>query len=202
MYAEMLDGDGGRDGAIPRLAAAARPQPARPAAWTSGWRRLTTSDRARMHAHFEALDRRGRLMRFRASLGDAALGEYVRRLDFTRTILVGTSEPYAGKLVALAEVHLDAKGVAGEAEIAVTVLAPWRRQGIARRLCAGATALAFQAGAARAVFFLPPENIAMGRLVSGLGGRNAGGPERWLIDAFSTHPTFTTQPRSTHNVDQ
>jgi len=134
-------------------------------------RRLGRRDLPAIEAHFLALNPIDRGARFHAMLGDEAIGRYVRRIDFDRMILVGAVEPASGRLVAIAEAHLDDQSAPRVAEISVSVLAHRRRGGLGRRVVGEVLALVRELGVERAEFFFAPENRAIARLVHSLGGR-------------------------------
>lgn len=133
-------------------------------------RRLDRRDLPAIERHFLALSPIDRGRRFHAMLGDAAIGRYVRGIDFERMVLVGAVEPASGRLVAIAEAHLDDPKAPRVAEISVTVLAHRRRQGLGRRVVGEVLALARDLGVERAEFFFAPDNRALARLVGSLGG--------------------------------
>ena len=134
-------------------------------------RRLGRRDLPAIEAHLLALGPTDRHARFHACLGDAAIAGYVRRIDFGRMILVGAVDGPSGRIVGLAEAHLDDPLAPAVAEISVSVLESERGRGIGRRLVARAVDLAFGRGAGRAEFFFSPDNRALARLVGALGGR-------------------------------
>jgi GNAT superfamily N-acetyltransferase len=134
-------------------------------------RRLGHRDLPAIEEHLLALDLTDRHARFHACLGDAAIAGYVRRIDFGRMILVGAFDGPGGRIVGLAEAHLDDPRAPAAAEVSVSVLESERGRGIGRRLVARAIDLAVERGAGRAEFFFNPGNRALARLVGALGGR-------------------------------
>ncbi|HET6519537.1 MAG TPA: GNAT family N-acetyltransferase [Geminicoccaceae bacterium] len=134
-------------------------------------RRLGRHDLPAIEEHLLALGPMDRHGRFHACLGDAAIAGYVRRIDFGRMILVGAVGGPGGRIVGLAEAHLDGPLAPAAAEVSVSVLPSERRRGIGRRLVARAVDLAFERGAGRAEFVFNPDNRALARLVGALGGR-------------------------------
>lgn len=71
-------------------------------------RRLKAGDLPAVEAHLLALESSGRHSRFHALLGDDAIRGYIGRIDFERMILTGAFDEETGRLVGLAEAHLDA----------------------------------------------------------------------------------------------
>lgn len=132
--------------------------------------RLGRRDLAAIERHFLALNPIDRGSRFHAMLGDEAIGRYVRRIDFSRMIVVGAAERASGRIVALAEAHLDDHRAPRVAEISVSVLAHRRRQGLGRRVVAEVLELALALGVERAEFFFIPDHRAIARLVGSFGG--------------------------------
>jgi GNAT superfamily N-acetyltransferase len=129
-------------------------------------RRLGRADRAAVERHLLDLDTTDRASRFRTPLGDAAVRAYARALDLGRTMLVGAQGP-DGALLGLAEAH---PGGTAAVEVAVSVDAAHRRQGLARALLARALELAAGRGAVVAELAFTPGHAAIARLARSLGG--------------------------------
>lgn len=102
-----------------------------------GLRRLEAQARPAVLAHLLALDDDDRYMRFGAAVRDAGIRALVARLDFERDLLLGLEAE--GRLVGLAHVGF---GGGVLAELALSVLPPWRRRGLARILFGRAARLA------------------------------------------------------------
>jgi GNAT superfamily N-acetyltransferase len=134
-------------------------------------RPLGEADRPAILAHFLALDARDRALRFHAGRSDDTLARYVAGIDFARMLLAGAQGPADGRLLALAEAHLDDAHAPSCAELAVSVLADCRREGLGRRVVAHALRLAAARGARRAEFFYGADNRPLIRLVRSLGAR-------------------------------
>ncbi len=139
-------------------------------------RRLKPADLPAVEAHLLALDPGGRASRFHALLGDDAVRAYVARIDFRRMILVGAFEEESGRLIGLAEAHLDAPEAPLRTEASVSVLASHRGAGLGRLLAGVALDAAASRGARRAEFHYQADNRAVARLVRGLGTPAASAP--------------------------
>ncbi len=131
--------------------------------------RLGPGDLGAIRAHYAALDPAGLCARFRMGFDAEALDRYVAALDFRRMIFLGVRCPHGGALPALAEAHLDHREMPLRADIAVSVLLPWRRAGIGSGLVAAAVRRAFARGAQRASFHFDRDNAAILALVRRLG---------------------------------
>ena len=92
-------------------------------------RRLHAADRGAFAAHLVALSGEDRRLRFGRALSDAALHDYVARIDFERDAVFGFAAdgPSLGGAAHLAIVD-------GVAELGVSVLAAYRRRGVASAL--------------------------------------------------------------------
>jgi GNAT superfamily N-acetyltransferase len=91
--------------------------------------RLRDTDRAALEAHFVALDGEDRRLRFGSNIGDAALAEYVERIDFERDGVFAVQDE---ELRLLAVVHV-AFG-AESAELGMSVLPDNRGKGMGNAL--------------------------------------------------------------------
>ena len=138
-------------------------------------RRLKAGDLPAVEAHLLALESSGRHSRFHALLGDDAIRGYIGRIDFERMILTGAFDEETGRLVGLAEAHLDAATSTLRAEVSVSVLASRRGHGIGR-LLAEAHLDAAARGTRRADFYFQIGNRAVARLVRDLGAPIATAP--------------------------
>ncbi|QAU33302.1 GNAT family N-acetyltransferase [Janthinobacterium sp. 17J80-10] len=104
---------------------------------------LTERDRRRLLMHFLALDEPERQMRFGSALPDELLTRYVQKINFARDAVFGVYDD-ALRLVAVGHLAYTPRGampsLAGAtvreriAEFGVSVLAPYRGQGIGTRL--------------------------------------------------------------------
>jgi len=132
---------------------------------------LTSADRAALYRHFTSLEMTARRSRFGSALTDDAIAAYVRHVDFGRVSAIAVSDLLIGEIVGVAEAHLDELGRARRAEIAVSLLSPWRRIGLGTAFARQAVAHAFSAGASRADFHFPPDSRAISAVVRALRGR-------------------------------
>ncbi len=132
-------------------------------------RRLKTADLPDLEAHLLALDSADRQSRFHAFQRDDAIHDYVSAIDFQRMILVGAFDFETGRLIGLAEAHLDAATSPLRAETSVSVLASHRGRGIGRLLTTVALDAAAARGTRRADFYYQAGNRAIAGLVRNLG---------------------------------
>jgi GNAT superfamily N-acetyltransferase len=91
--------------------------------------RLHTADRGAVTAHLLALSSEDRRLRFGRALSDAALRDYVARIDFDRDAMFGF---LAEDLSLGGAAHLAI--VDGVAELGMSVLAAYRRRGVGSAL--------------------------------------------------------------------
>jgi ribosomal protein S18 acetylase RimI-like enzyme len=117
--------------------------------------------------------------RFLAEIDDAVILDYVRAQDSSDIMMIGAFD-ICDRLVGLVEAHPTAGSDA--VEVSISVDAAHRRQGLGRRLTMHLLAQAFGAGARTAEFMCNPGNVALSRLVRGLGGRSAGEAGHYRID--------------------
>ncbi len=104
---------------------------------------LTERDRRRLLMHFLALDEQERLMRFGSALPDELVTRYVQKINFSRDAVFGVYDD-ALKLVAVGHLAYTPRGALPGmasatardriAEFGVSVLAPYRGQGIGSKL--------------------------------------------------------------------
>jgi len=139
-------------------------------------RRLKADDLPAVEAHLLALETSDRHSRFHALLGDDAIRGYIARIDFERMILVGAFGEETGRLVGLAEAHLDAATSPLRAEVSVSVLASHRGRAIGRLLTAVALDDAATRGTRRADFYFQIGNRAVAHLIRDLGAPIATAP--------------------------
>lgn len=139
-------------------------------------RRLVAADLPAIATHLLALEPVDRFARFHAFLGDDAIQDYIGRIDFQRMILAGAFDEDTGRLVGLAEAHLDAAVSPLRAETSVSVLASHRGQGIGRLLTAVVLDVAAARGTRRADFYYQTGNRVIARLVRDLGAPIATAP--------------------------
>ena len=125
---------------------------------------LTPADRPRLLAHFKALDENDRWLRFSANLPDDMLADYVDGIDFERDLVFGAFN-VAFELVAVAHVGIRE----GTAEIGLSVLVGYRREGLARRLIERARRSAVARGCHRLWIHFMRDNDAMASLTRSLG---------------------------------
>jgi len=91
--------------------------------------RLHSHDRASLLAHFVALDREDRRLRFGAPISDEGIAAYAMRIDFDED---GMFAVHDDNLEMVAVVHVAPAGDA--AELGLSVLAGWRGQGYGHAL--------------------------------------------------------------------
>jgi ribosomal protein S18 acetylase RimI-like enzyme len=132
-------------------------------------RRLGRRDMLAVERHLLALGPADRRKRFLSPFDDGAVARYAAGLDPGRAVLVGADGP-DWQLAGIAEAH-PVPGAPGRVEVAVSVHPYHRREGLGRRLVAGAVALAFAEGAEAAEFLFAPENRAVAGLAGALGAR-------------------------------
>lgn len=104
---------------------------------------LTERDRRRLLMHFLALDERERVLRFGSALPDELVTRYVQKINFARDAVFGVYDD-ALKLVAVGHLAYSPRGALPAmaratnreriAEFGVSVLAPYRGQGIGTKL--------------------------------------------------------------------
>jgi GNAT superfamily N-acetyltransferase len=91
--------------------------------------RLRDTDRAALETHFVALDGEDRRLRFGSTIGNAALAEYVARIDFERDGVFAVQD---GELRLLAVVHVAFSSAS--AELGMSVLPGHRGKGLGNAL--------------------------------------------------------------------
>ena len=121
-------------------------------------------DRPRLLEHYRALGPDDRRLRFGFRLSDEYLADYVARIDFARDHVFGVFGS-AFELIAVA--HMGRMGET--AELGLSVLEPYRREGLARRLVARAMQRATALGRRELWIHFVQDNHAMARLTRSLG---------------------------------
>ena len=86
--------------------------------------RLRESDRSALEAHFTALGREDRRLRFGGTISDEAIASYVGRIDFARDCVFAVHDD---ALRHVAVVHVALSGAEGE--LGLSVLPGWRGMG-------------------------------------------------------------------------
>jgi ribosomal protein S18 acetylase RimI-like enzyme len=122
---------------------------------------FSATDRDDILQHLLELGPFDRRLRFCSASPDAAIVDYVSRLDFERDLLLGYRE--SGKLIAL--VHMGALRAAGETELGISVANGRRGQGLGVRLTAEAFRFAAERGFHRVHVYYMDENLAMRAIV-------------------------------------
>ena len=118
--------------------------------------RLREGARADLARHFAALGAEDRRLRFGSALSDAALGEYVDRIDFTRD---GVFAMHDDELRVVAAVHVALDG--STAELGLSVLPGWRGRGLGDALLRRAVTWLRNRGVLSVYVHCITENAAM-----------------------------------------
>lgn len=121
-------------------------------------------DRPRLVEHYRALNDDDRRLRFGFAVSDEYFDDYVDGIDFSRDHVFGVFGP-AFELIAVA--HMGRMGET--AELGLSVLAPYRRDGLARRLVARAMQRATALGRRELWIHFVQDNHAMARFTRELG---------------------------------
>jgi ribosomal protein S18 acetylase RimI-like enzyme len=121
-------------------------------------RDLGASDRGRVWAHFLALDRGDRTLRFGFGASDAQICHYVHQIDLAHDKLFGV---FNRSLRLLAIAHLAFEEGGKSAEFGVSVLQRGRGRGIGARLFEHAVRLARNRGARSLVLYVARNNATM-----------------------------------------
>lgn len=125
---------------------------------------LGTFDRARLVEHFRRLNAEDRRLRFGLAVSDEFLSDYVHGIDFTRDHVFGIFGR-AFDLIGVA--HM---GRADDvAELGLSVLAGYRRDGLAKRLYVRAQQRATALGRRAMWIHFVSDNHAMARFTRSLG---------------------------------
>lgn len=125
---------------------------------------LGSLDRPRLVAHFQALDAADRRLRFGLPASDEFIADYVAGIDFARDHVFGV---FGDGFDLIAVAHMGRAG--DDAELGLSVLAPWRRGALARQLVARATRRAVALGRRRLWIHFVRDNHAMARFTRELG---------------------------------
>jgi len=125
---------------------------------------LSPLDRERLVTHFLTLDEEDRRLRFGGALPDDMIRDYVNAIDFQRDRLFAAFDT-SFDIIAVAHVGL----VDGKAEIGLSVLRGYRREGLAVRLIQRARKSAPAHGCKQLWIHFMCDNAAMGALVRKLG---------------------------------
>lgn len=125
---------------------------------------LGTLDRPRLLEHYRRLSAEDRRLRFGFALSDDYLVDYVHGIDFMRDHVFGIFGPDF-ELIAVA--HMGRMG--DTAELGLSVLEPYRREGLARRLAARAIQRATALGRRELWIHFVRDNYAMARFTRELG---------------------------------
>ena len=118
--------------------------------------RLHPADRRALAAHFLALDREDRRLRFGSPIADEGLEAYVERIDFARDGLFAVHDD---NLEMVAVVHVAVTG--GAAELGLSVLPGWRDRGCGNVLLRRAVTYLRNRGVAEVFVHCLSENGAM-----------------------------------------
>ena len=96
------------------------------------YRKLAPAEVGQLIRHLSALAPDERRMRFQGAVSLIAIERHCRRIDWFRTVVIGFFVD--GRLRGAAELVLDRALVPRDAEIAVTVEAPWQGSGVGTEL--------------------------------------------------------------------
>jgi GNAT superfamily N-acetyltransferase len=127
-------------------------------------RELSNADRAELERHFLALDSDDRRLRFGATIGDATVRAYVRRIAFDRDTVFGVADD---NLRLLGVAHL--ARLTGAGELGLSVLKGHRLQGVGGALMARAVMRARNVGLRTLFMHCLAENDAIMHLARKLG---------------------------------
>lgn len=133
------------------------------------YRKLTYLDIPTVERHLLRLSREDRQQRFSASLSDAAVSAYCRRLSLLENLLLGAFVD--GELRAVAQLAFGSPPWGGEAELAVSVEQPWQHQGIGGELARRGVILAANRGVRAVEMICMIENGPMRRIALKLDGK-------------------------------
>jgi GNAT superfamily N-acetyltransferase len=133
------------------------------------YRKLFRFDAAAFEAHLLRLDAADRRARFAANASDAAIADYVARIDWPSACLLGCFDGTA--LCAVAELHADAAAFPRGGEFAVTVAPAWRDRGIGTELLRRTIVLARNRMIGRLRMICLVDNRPMRRMAGKFRGR-------------------------------
>ncbi len=125
---------------------------------------LGAFDRTRLIEHFGRLSTEDRRLRFGLAVSDEFLGDYVHGIDFTRDHVFGI---FGRDFELIAVAHMGRS--ADVAELGLSVLAAYRRDGLAKRLYNRARQRATALGRRAMWIHYVSENHAMARFTRALG---------------------------------
>ncbi len=127
-------------------------------------RLLLPTDRAAILRHYLALSPADRRTRFFVGVSDAFIRDYCRRLSWVTATVLGRHD--GDRLLGVAELIRPPGDWSGPAELAVSVAAMSRRQGVGTALVAKALAIARNHFIPSVTMLCLPENAAMRRLAA------------------------------------
>jgi GNAT superfamily N-acetyltransferase len=136
-------------------------------------RLLDADDPQTIERHLLALALVDRHSRFLGKVSDGRISDYVRGLDPSDVVLIGAFDA-GDRLVGLVESHRTHRF--DTVEVSISIDLTHRRQGLGRRLFMRLLAQIFDSGTKVAEFLSRPGNVALFRLVCGLGGHSGGEP--------------------------
>lgn len=139
---------------------------------------LGPRDRERLREHFLQLSDEDRRLRFGGALPDEMIGDYVNAIDFARDRVFAAFDQ---RFAIIATVHVGL--VDDTAELGLSVLTGYRREGLALRLIRHAMQSARAHGSQRLWIHFMGENAAMAALTRKLGMRVVaahGEADAWL----------------------
>ncbi len=128
-------------------------------------RYLAERDRPAIQDHLLALSNTDRERRFHNCLSDFAIIRYVRDLDFGRMAFSGAFHMGTGKLIGLAEAHMNPAHKPDMAEMSICVLPDHRGRGLGTDLLDHLITAVRARGVRHAEFYFQPANRTMIRLV-------------------------------------
>lgn len=132
------------------------------------FRKLLPQERHRYPGHLLRLDRSDRYARFTGTVSDAVIQRHCATLDWGRTIVVGAF--HQGELRAAVELCTDRLIWPHQAELAVSVEAPFQGQGVGTALVRRALTIARNRGIARVHMLALADNRRMRALARHFGG--------------------------------
>jgi RimJ/RimL family protein N-acetyltransferase len=132
-------------------------------------RRLQESDSEKLADHWNRLDKHDRRERFNGGIADGVLEIYLSRLFSVGSIIAGYIEN--GEIRGVAELRPTLRGTSRMAELAFSIEAEWKRNGIGTRLMRILLRDAGASGYLQIIFTTNPENAAMKALARKFGAR-------------------------------
>ncbi|MDB5408130.1 MAG: acetyltransferase, family [Rhodospirillales bacterium] len=131
------------------------------------FRKILPFETWRLSEHLLRLSPEDRRLRFLAEVGEAAIAEHCRGIDFMRTVVIGFFE--AGVLRGAAELHFDR--AASGAELAITLEGDWQDRHIGTELLGHAITIAENRGVRTMAMLCLLDNRRMQHIVRKLDGR-------------------------------